>query len=399
MTSVNVTRPPVTPALRLTTALLTVALLAACGDGPLDFDLRGRMGGQVDTSAAARAATAPRPQPDDRGVISYPNYQVAVARKGDSVASLATRIGADAGAVARYNGLKPDDPLRFGEVVALPRRVAEPVGGPIQPAPTTDIAGVAGDAIARAQSPAVTTSTLAPAPTAPQTGVEPVRHQVKRGETAYIIARSYGVSVRALADWNGLGPDFAVREGQYLMIPVALPGAPAAAPAPAEVTRPGQQSPTPEPPSASRPLPAETPKPAAAPVKTPPAPDLGKQSAPKSDAAMSMPLTGTIIREYVRGKNDGLDISAPAGTAVKAAASGRVGAVTKDDQGNSIVVLKHEGGLLTVYANLDGIKVQKGDSVSRGQAIATVAAGSPSYIRFGIYEGSDAVDPAPYLRP
>nr|WP_238366270.1 LysM peptidoglycan-binding domain-containing protein [Mesobacterium pallidum] len=382
---------------RLAVALVALAALAACDDSPLDFDMRGRMGGSVDTSAAALGAVAPRPQPDDRGVISYPNYQVAVARRGDTVASLAQRIGADAGAVARYNGLMPDDELRFGEVVALPSRVAEPAGGPIR-APE-DVTAIAGAALDRIQAPSVQTSSLEPAPAAAaQTGVEPTRHQVKRGETAYTIARSYNVSVRSLADWNGLGSDFAVREGQFLLIPVVVAGEEPAESAP--ITAPGEGSPTPVPPSASAPLPAERPAPAAAPVATPPAPDIGKQSAPKTQAAMSMPVSGSIIREYSQGKNDGLDIAVPAGTAVKAATEGTVGAITQDSStGSSIVVLKHSDGLLTVYMNVTDVKVAKNDRVSRGSTIASVAEGSPSYLRFGVYQGNKAVDPAPYLAP
>ena len=88
-----------------------------------------------------------------------------------------------------------------------------------------------------------------------QSGVEPVRHKVERGETAYTIARLYDVSVRSLADWNGLGSDLSVREGQYLLIPVALPDSGDNRQAAAATTQPGAGSPTPEPPSASRPLP------------------------------------------------------------------------------------------------------------------------------------------------
>ena len=47
-----------------------------------------------------------------------------------------------------------------------------------------------------------------------------MRHRVEAGETAYSIARLYGVSVTALASWNGLGPDLAVRENQELLIPI-----------------------------------------------------------------------------------------------------------------------------------------------------------------------------------
>jgi hypothetical protein len=34
--------------------------------------------------------------PDAQGVISYPGYQVAVARRGDTVGSVAARVGLSA---------------------------------------------------------------------------------------------------------------------------------------------------------------------------------------------------------------------------------------------------------------------------------------------------------------
>ena len=86
-----------------------------------------------------------------------------------------------------------------------------------------------------------------PAPAKTATGTEPQRHVVKRGETAYSIARMYNVSVRSLADWNGLDAKMTVREGQTLLIPVATGPAPKTA----AVTAPGAGSPTPEPPSAA----------------------------------------------------------------------------------------------------------------------------------------------------
>ena len=111
-----------------------ILMLTACSDQPLDFDLRGAFGNAPSTAEAAANATANRPEPDSRGIISYPGYQVAVARRGDTVASLASRIGVDPRELARYNGIQTGDLLRDGEVVALPGRVAEPSGGPITPA-------------------------------------------------------------------------------------------------------------------------------------------------------------------------------------------------------------------------------------------------------------------------
>lgn len=383
---------------RVGTSLSVLALLAACSE-PLDLDMRGLINGGFNTADAARAATAPRPQPDDRGVISYPNYQVAVARRGDTLAQLAARVGLPADELARYNGVQTGDPLRAGEIIALPRRVAEPSPetgaistGPIRPASEIDITTLAGDAIDRsAPTPAAERPT-------PQTGSEPIRHQVKRGETAFTISRLYNVSVRSLAEWNGLDSSFTLREGQYLLIPVVT----AAVSTEEDSTQlPGTGSPTPEPPSASQPLPEEIPAAAATTTATAAAPiaNLGKQTgASASNAAMSFPVQGSIIREYAKGRNDGIDIGASVGTTVKAAASGQVAAITRNTDGINILVIRHPDNLLSVYTHVDNITVAKGDAVSRGQSIAKVADFEPSRVHFEVRKGFDSVDPMGYLR-
>ena len=62
-----------------------------------------------------------------------------------------------------------------------------------------------------------------------------------------------------------------------------------------------------------------------------------------------------------------------------------------------IVVVRHSDGLLTVYANVDKIKVKKGDSIKRGQAIAELRQGDNAYVHFEVRNGFDSVDPMPYL--
>jgi murein DD-endopeptidase MepM/ murein hydrolase activator NlpD len=413
-------RPPARHALRhMILTGTAMALLAAC-DRPLDFDMRGNFGNTLDTAEAARQPVANRPAPDARGVISYPNYQVAVARRGDTVADVATRVGISPEELARFNGLRPADPLRPEEVVALPRRVAEPSAatggfGTIQP-PGTDITALASSAIDRSDAAAVSTTTLPPAgsgmitPAAapvqsaaaarPQVGQEPTRHQVKRGETAFTISRLYNVSVRSLAEWNGLGSDYTIREGQYLLIPVPDAQAPARPVAAAAVTAPGTGSPTPVPPSAATPLPTETTRPAAAPAPATSAPDLGAaQTAPARTAQLATPVQGTIIRDYQKGRNDGLDIQAPSGTPIVAAEAGTVAAITASADQIPIIVIRHPDNLLTVYANVEGAVVKKDDKVSRGQKIAQIRSGSSNYLHFEVRKGFDSVDPTPYLAP
>ncbi len=393
--------------LRLRSGLtLGLALaLAGCGGGLQDWDLRTNGSG---TAEAALGVADTRPAPDANGVISYPGYQVAVARQGDTVATLATRIGLDPQAVASYNALQPTDPLRAGEVVALPSRVAS--GGAISGAPLggtsaggIDVTSLASSAIDNATGGGAAGGGAAqPAGAVPfqpaQPGPEPLRHQVQRGETAFTIARLYNVSAKDLADWNGLGPDFAVREGQYLLIPT-ISTAPAAAPGTAGNTAPGQGTPTPAPPSASEPLPDEATPTAADVAETVPAsPNLDSQRTAASASTFSMPVAGAIIRAYQKGKNDGIDISAAAGTPVMAAADGTVAAVTQDTEGTPILVIRHADNLLTVYAGIEAATVAKGDVVKRGQVIGRVKAGNPSFLHFEIRQGVDSVDPMPYLQ-
>jgi len=390
--------------------LLGSALLLSACDEPLDLDMRGAFGG-LNTADAARQATAKRPQPDNRGIISYPSYQVAVARTGDTLADVAARIGTDADALARYNGIATTDVLRDGEIVALPRRVAEPspatgslTTGPIQP-PGVDITTLASGAIDRAGTQQVQTSQLPTAQPASEPkvarGIEPKRHRVQRGETAYTIARLYGVSVRSLSEWNGLGSDFAIREGQYLLIPVPELPAPKEAEPATQTEPPGTGTPTPTPPSSTKPLPKEKTKPVAEARQEAKAnaPDLGKtQTKASTGGKLGYPVQGKIIREYAKGKNDGIDISASPGTAISAAESGTVAAITADSDQVPIIVVKHDNNLLTVYANVDGIAVKKGDKVKRGQKLAAIRSGKSSYVHFEVRKGFDSVDPLPYLK-
>jgi len=364
-------------------------LLSAC-EGGFDFDLRG-LGNGFDTSDAVRQPTANRPAPDNRGILSYPNYQVAIARRGDTIGDIATRVGLPADELASYNGIALNVALRQDEVIALPRRVAEPstqtgaiTSGPIGPDGGVDISTIAGNAIDRAGEP-----TGPAAATGQQAEAEPIRHHVERGETAYSISRLYNVSARSLADWNGLGSDLSVREGQLLLIPVAVPAPPAAD----KTSAPGEGSPTPEPPSASRALPDEN----LAAATPPPSPNLGSGRSGSGQGVLLMPVVGSIIRPYSKGKNDGIDIGAAAGTTVKAAADGTVAAITRDTDQVPIIVLRHADNLLTVYAGVDRLTIQKGDKVKRGESIAKVRAASPSFLHFEVRRGLDSVDPAEML--
>ncbi|HID68562.1 MAG TPA: LysM peptidoglycan-binding domain-containing protein, partial [Roseibacterium sp.] len=293
-------------------------------------------------------------------------------------------------------GRAEGDVLRVGEVLALPRRVG---GGAA--AAGNDIASIAGAAIDAADATSGTGTGTGPRLQLPN-GQEPVRHRIARGETAYSVARLYGVSVRSLAEWNGLGPDLAVREGQHLLIPIVI-----------ETTSPGDNSApgdsvAPLPPSAATPLPNSietaalpslegTGTPAPAPVATPaPVPAAAPAPSAGNNARLIQPVEGSILRGFGSG-NEGIDIGASTGTPVRAAADGTVAAITQDTDQVPILVVRHSGGLLTVYANIQNISVSRGDTISRGQTVAEVGGGDPPFLHFEVRRGFEAVDPAEYL--
>ncbi|WAC26121.1 peptidoglycan DD-metalloendopeptidase family protein [Ancylobacter sp. SL191] len=243
-------------------------------------------------------------------------------------------------------------------------------------------------------------------------------HVVKPGETLSSIARNYGVPRGTLAAANGLDINAQVQIGRTLTIPGA--GAAAANPV------------------AAAPKPATTPVVAAAPQPVAPA----APAAPKPAAVASAPATpapvavekpqtiaavkpaetpddmrtssGTQFRWPVRGRvistfgpkpggqqNEGINVSVPEGTAVKAAEDGVVAYAGSELKGyGNLVLIKHADGYVTAYAHNSELEVKKGDTVKRGQVIAkagqTGNVTSPQ-VHFEIRKGSQPVDPSQYL--
>lgn len=355
--------------------LAALVALAGCGaNGRFDPDLRGLMGG-LGTADAAAAAT-PRPAPDERGVITFGNGQVALAQAGETPAAVAARLGLNPGELASHNALPADAPLNAGAVLVLPRRAA---------AGTAPAAGAA--AVVRDPFAGQAAGQAAPAPA----GGNPREHVVTSGETAWSVARRYGVTVQDLAAWNGLPADMSLRVGQRLIVPQ-----PGQRPDRLATTVPGAGSPTPQPPSAAQPLPDEATPPAGAPAPEVPATDLGAtRTAASGSGRFSMPVKGSIVRVYDKGRNDGIDIAAPSGTPIAAAGAGSVAAITRDTSGVPIIVVRHEGDLMTVYAGLDAVNVAKGDSVSAGQSLGS--AGKEGVVHFEVRKGFESVDPESFL--
>jgi murein DD-endopeptidase MepM/ murein hydrolase activator NlpD len=369
---------------------LIIINASSCGIlSNLDFDLRGN---EYDTSDAVRKAMKTRALPDNRGIISYPTYEVAVARQGDTIKSISDRLELVSENVANYNGMSPREKLNEGQLISLPNRtstknkqqnISTSNGNEVN---VTELATSAIETAADRKKVAKKSTS--------REETEPIRHKVSRGETAFTISRLYNVSIRSLADWNGLDSNFTIREGQYLLIP--LPSD-LIAPEVASV-KPGENSKTPSPPSSSEALPE--------PISSEKSElTRGKSKIsgqPKSittnnTGRFSYPINGKIIRDYVKDKTDGIDISAPEGTNIVAAEKGIVAAITADTQEVPIIVLKHEGNLLTVYAGIGEIAVKEKDRVSRSQVLGKIQPGDPPFLHFEVRRGFESIDPMEFL--
>jgi septal ring factor EnvC (AmiA/AmiB activator) len=109
----------------------------------------------------------------------------------------------------------------------------------------------------------------------------------------------------------------------------------------------------------------------------------GSLKAPPSTAVAAvgpkcMPLQGDIISQYgshehpvlhIMTKNLGIEIRGKRGSAVKAAARGKVVMVTEIDGRGPSVIIEHEGGVYSVYGHLNSIRVREGMDVHNCEEI------------------------------
>ena len=90
------------------------------------------------------------------------------------------------------------------------------------------------------------------------------------------------------------------------------------------------------------------------------------------------PISGIITARYgerssVRSSaHTGLDIAAPAGTPIKAAASGTVVFAGRKGSYGKMIVVSHGNGVQTYYAHCSSLVASVGQTVSQGQVIAKV---------------------------
>lgn len=201
-------------------------------------------------------------------------------------------------------------------------------------------------------------------------------HVVQPGENLYRIALRYGVTADELADENEIADPTKLAVGTELVIPARASGVATAA-APRSAPRPQART------TVSRREPGSR---------------MGGEA-----AIFRWPLKGVLYSRFgPRGatRHDGIDIAAPEGTPIEAAADGTVIYAGVQRGYGNIVIVRHEGDLITIYAHNQRNLVKEGDRVQAGQHVALVGStgrATGPHCHFEVRRGTRPHDPLDYL--
>lgn len=265
------------------------------------------------------------------------------------------------------------------------------------------------------------------APQVKRTPATGIYHVVKKGETAYSIARAYTIPLHDLAEINHLDDVSMIKEGSVLFIPdandviddvmvasrregdrearpgggrerIVLGGS-------VQVPSGGKKTVRTEPPPETviKPVPAEPKKVVEPRVDEKPVDGQGR-AASQGRKPFLWPVQGTVNTRFGiqpdKTYHNWIRIICPDDAQVAAAAAGTVifSAFLKDY--GETIILRHTGDLATVYTHLGGRKVNMDQSVKKGQVIAragsTTEAGQV-YIHFEVRLKGKARNPLFYL--
>jgi murein DD-endopeptidase MepM/ murein hydrolase activator NlpD len=386
-------------------------------------------------------ASAPRLAPDtmSTGTISKATTQsgsgwtsanapsVTLA-SGENIDTLSRRYGVPTKEILKANGLKTASSAAPGQRIVIPTmnggNVANPAKTASQAVDLSKGGKIPGPAKAPEQDAALLPnggaqrdkwqagpSGVGGKPASGGKGPGPAggTYVVKSGDSLAKIAKENGVRIEDLKAANTIDKA-GIRIGQTLNMPHggAMPTDPIktasiAPQKPVVKAAPVQAAPQPTPVKADA---------GPAPVSTQSVGDVEKKSDVAADAPEGTgigkyrwPVRGAVIAAYganVDGnRNDGIDISVPQGTPIKAAENGVViyaGNGLKE-LGNTVLI-KHDDGTVTVYGHADQLSVTRGQKVQRGQTVATSGMSGNAkqpQVHFEVRKSASPVNPMTFL--
>jgi len=249
-----------------------------------------------------------------------------------------------------------------------------------------------------------------------------VYHKVKRGETLYSIGWAYGYDYRQMAKWNRIKPPYYLKPGQRLR--VAPPAGQSAA---------SLQEYRPDASGANNTRGAPVVGPSGGPVSAKPSPSKAPTSSAPSKRASSSTAKRKVqkavsnVKQFFGSKSlkwrwptwrrqisqtfsskdpsrQGLDISGKWGSAIVAAAPGKVVYAGSGLSGyGRLIIIKHNDKYLSAYAYNKKLHVKEGEIVKSGQKIAEMGSESANgntgraKLYFEIRRNGKPVDPLRYL--
>lgn len=237
----------------------------------------------------------------------------------------------------------------------------------------------------------------------------PRTYDVQKGDTLYRVSRMFDTTTTDLARLNSLKSPYVLAQGQSLRLPEvrrnsgsrssgavaksSVKNSPAVSQA--VVARVGSVQ-------------SEKLEPAASPKQEV---TVAKNISPRSVTGQRgqgflTPVSGRVVSSFGAKKdglhNDGINIKAARGTAVRAAENGNVVYVGNEIEGyGDLILIRHADGYVTAYAHLEKTLTKKGDVVTRGQTIGTVGSSghveSPQ-LHFEIRRGKKAINPVTLIK-